>query len=957
MDDAVVEISELRTSSPLWAFLSSFLWRGAPQVAVLLRDELELISHSGSRAIQYSDILGITLHRGILGMRLVMRTAIARPKLRGLSPRDAERFVELAKKRWIPTQRRVLDEWGETYRSSIEFVESLGDPQRYARQSKVRYHEGLLTEPLQKLLQRSLAELGEHPLLARITSLREFITDSGGVAAASNKLFIENERRRCKKLFDSIEDNPLTEEQQTAVVTDEDHNLVVAAAGSGKTSVTVAKIAHILMQGDIDPSELLVLAFNRAARDELRNRIAEKVHLRSIEAASVMTFHGLGNSIIGAATKSRPSVAKHADQTWKAAQLIRDLIDELCSDPSFEQLLSEWFAWHLHQYKSAFAFESLGEYFEYLERNKVVTLNGEKVKSFEECSIANFLCLKGVKYEYEANYKHATAGRSHRQYQPDFFLPDYEIYIEHFGIDRKGRTAPFVNEAEYHDSMKWKRNLHQIHETDLIETFSYQRFEGQLLASLERSLLDRGVTFAPVSATERLKQLKGTTTYDRFSELVAVVLRHFISNGGDHDALSTRSEAFPDRERANAFLRIFRPIHESYQDRMAAMGEIDFETMICKATSHVEAGDYESPYRYILVDEFQDISVGRAKLIKALCAQQPGTQLFAVGDDWQSIYRFTGADISVMRNFSGYFGATARSDLSTTFRCNQELADLSSKFVMSNPAQLSKRVVAVRGAGRPAVCIWRYPSHREAPIADALQRIREKAPAASVLVLGRYRHNKPTDWLSLKASYSGIELKFQTVHSAKGLEADYVVILGLSSGMYGFPSEIEDDQLMELVLADQEHFRHAEERRLFYVAVTRARHAVFLLAQVPGSSEFVLELEDSGYAIVRLGMEPASLVRCPVCRSGIQTPRTSQHGRFISCSNYPRCSFSAGTCSSCSVGVVSVQGGVAVCTECRTELLACPECSKGFLERRHGKYGAFLGCTSYPSCEYTRGVS
>ncbi len=168
--------------------------------------------------------------------------------------------------------------------------------------------------------------------------------------------------------------------------------------------------------------------------------------------------------------------------------------------PDFAQHLSEWFAWNLHQYKSAFEFEALGEYYEYLEQNAIVTLKGERVKSYEECMIANFLSLNGVEYRYEAAYEHATADERYRQYEPDFFLPADQIYIEHFGIDREGHTAPFVNESKYHDSMEWgggggggKRNLHQRHETTLIETFSYQRREGQLLSSLKQCLLAHGV--------------------------------------------------------------------------------------------------------------------------------------------------------------------------------------------------------------------------------------------------------------------------------------------------------------------------------------------------------------------------------------------------------------------------------------------------------------------------------
>jgi DNA helicase-4 len=953
--DAQRDTQELRTSSVVWRLFSSFLRTAAPQTAMRLPDGILFVSRKSSRLVRYRDVRRLSLRRGLLGRRLVIESTEAVQTLRGLRAGAAQRFFDLVRNQWILDQRRMLDEWQKANRASIEFVESLSDPRRYVRQSNVASHRQSLSEPLKELLQRSFTELGEHPLLPKLPLLQQFTFGDEELVSAANEVFVVEERSRYQNLFETIESNPLTAEQQVAVVTDEDRNLVVAAAGSGKTSVIIAKVAHILKQGDIHPSQLLVLAFNRAARDELRSRIAAKVDVPSIEEASVMTFHGLGYSIIGAARKAKPSVARHAGELWKAAQLIREIIDALCSDdPHFEQHLSEWFAWHLHQYKSAFDFETLGEYYEYLEQNKIITLKGESVKSFEECMIANFLALKGVDYEYEAPYEHPTADEKHRQYQPDFFLPGHQVYIEHFGIDREGHTAPFVNESEYHASIKWKRNLHRSHETDLIETFSYQRREGRLLSSLEEALLERGITFAPVSAKERLDQLRSSSVYDEFSNLIAVFLGHFISNGEDRSAVLERSRRSSDTERAAAFLRIFWPVREYYEQRMATENEIDFEIMVRDATDLVEAGRYASPYRYILVDEFQDISVGRARLLRALCEQHAENQLFAVGDDWQSIYRFAGSDISVMRNFREYFGPTARSDLSTTFRCNQEIADLSSKFIRRNPSQLSKEVNAVRERNRTAVFLWRYPAQGEAPVAAALQRIQEEAPSASVLVLGRYRHNRPVNWHRLASASPTIGLKFQTVHSAKGLEADYVIVLGLAAGMYGFPSEIEDDPLMELVLAEQERFEHAEERRLLYVAVTRAKHAAFLMAPEPGESAFIRELEGPGYFTITLGTEPASLARCPNCVSGLLSLRTGKNGNFVGCSNYPRCTFTTGTCPTCRVGVVNLRPGVGICTTCRAEVELCPKCLVGYLLQRRGQYGAFWGCSSYPACRYTR---
>jgi DNA helicase-4 len=955
--EAAREEFGLRTRSVLWRLVSSLLRRGAPQSAHRIDGGIMLVSRKGSREIRHEDVLDLGVRRGLLGRRLVVLTSDGAQTLRGLRAGDARGFVASIRNQWIQAQRRVLDQWYEVHRASVEFVVSLSDPQRYVRSSTVVAHKRRLSAPLRELQLRSLNELGEHHLLAKLPRLNDFTSETEKLVSDANSLFVEEERRRHQRLFETIESNPLTDEQQVAVVTDEDRNLVVAAAGSGKTSVIIAKIAHLLKQGDIHPSQLLILAFNRAARDELRERIEAKVDVESIEEVSVMTFHGLGYSIIGAATKRKPSVAKHAGESWRAAQLIRVILDELCSDPHFERHLSEWFALYLHQYKSAFDFETLGEYYEYLAQNKIITLKGETVESFEECEIANFLSLQGVNYEYEAAYEHSTADETHRQYQPDFYLSDQKIYIEHFGIDHEGRTAPYVDERKYHEDMEWKRALHKHHKTDLIETFSYQRRDGTLLSTLEEELISRGVVFAPVSAADRLDQLRESSTYDRFSDLVAVFLGHYISNGEDRSAVVERAREFGDSQRANAFLAIFWPVCERYLERMAAQNDVDFEMMTADATGIVRSESYASPYRYVLVDEFQDISVGRAKLLKALLEQHADSQLFAVGDDWQSIYRFAGSDISVMRNFAEYFGATAKTELSTTFRCNQEIADLSSKFISANPAQLPKPVNGVRARNSAAVFVWRYPTQGEVPVAEVLQRIRREARSASVLVLGRYRHNKPEKWSQLETIEPGLNLKFRTVHSAKGLEADYVIVLGLSAGMYGFPSEIEDDPLMELVLAEQERFEHAEERRLFYVAITRAKHAAFLLTPESEGSAFVREIEESSYTTVSLGTDPAELPRCPACTSGVSSVRSGEHGSFVGCSNYPRCAYTAAACPACAAGIVNVRRGVGSCVACKAEFDVCPECSIGYLRMRRGKYGVFWGCSSYPACSFTRSTS
>ena len=324
--------------------------------------------------------------------------------------------------------------------------------------------------------------------------------------------------------------------------------------------------------------------------------------------------------------------------------------------------------------------------------------------------------------------------------------------------------------------------------------------------------------------------------------------------------------------------------------------------MINRATDLVEKGRYRSPFGYILVDEFQDISPSRARLLKALLDSSPGAQLFAVGDDWQAIYRFGGSDIAVMREFGDHFGAFERIDLATTFRCADRIAAVATNFVLRNPAQLRKAVRTTRKADRPAVFIGLLGEQGLSLLKEALDRIAADAcrheSTSEVLLLGRYRHLRPRNLDALSKQYPGLCFTWTTVHRSKGLEADYAVILGLCSAKHGFPAEVADDPLLDLVLAAPEAYPNAEERRLLYVAITRAKRQVYLLADSGPPSEFVTELIDDGYDVEVFGRPPEGDVSCPRCTGGRLVRRKNARGggTFYGCLELPLCEHTARAC-------------------------------------------------------------
>ena len=358
-------------------------------------------------------------------------------------------------------------------------------------------------------------------------------------------------------------------------------------------------------------------------------------------------------------------------------------------------------------------------------------------------------------------------------------------------------------------------------------------------------------------------------------------------------------------QRARVFTQAFWKILSAYEAKLRAAGEVDFEDMILEAVRLLAEGRAKHAYRLILVDEFQDISQARGKLLKALLKQLPECRFFAVGDDWQSVYRFAGADIDLFTNFASHFGVTATNYLTATFRSNSGISNTASWFVQRNPKQLRKMVVA-QDKEEAAVIVLRRYANLAGQDEECLATLTEIAKSAAtgkrkkptVFVLARYWNQCPSDFESWRRRFGGaIDLSFKTIHSSKGLEADYVVVVGLASGRYSFPSTISDDPLFELVMPRPETFEHAEERRLFYVAMTRAKRRLYLLAHSSAPSSFVSELfAESGLrkylcASRRQRWNISRAVQAvPDCGTGALRKRSGKFGEFWGCSNFPNLS-------------------------------------------------------------------
>ncbi len=711
------------------------------------------------------------------------------------------------------------------------------------------------------------------------------IADDGlrGLAVKANSSIREKILIERKNFLDTIETQPLTEEQASAVITMDNRVQVVAAAGSGKTSVMVARAAYAVRYGLVPADRILLLAFNKDAADQLQHRIADRLNEAAIpsDGVTASTFHAFGLTVIGKATRRKPRLAGWLD-AGQDIRMVGRIVDELRdADQTFR------FKWDMYRLLFARMSEESAKatpdaYDKRTRATGFATMNGEVVKSEGERMIADWLFLNGIRYEYERVYSHDVADESHSQYRPDFFYPDIDVWHEHWAIGRDGK--PPVEFIGYAASMRWKKATHQQHGTTLIETTWAEIIDTTGFGPLHDELAARGASF---DWNPERRTTVDAVSHEDLAKLIRTFMAHAKSNDYTREQLEDRWVEDGRSYRSRIFLDLYWPIHEAWQARLAADDSIDFDDMLVGAAKHVEAG-VDMGYDMVLVDEFQDASPARARLARAL-VDKPHRYLMTVGDDWQAINRFAGADISVMTDFNRWFGEGPTLKLQTTFRCTQTIADTAAAFVQKNPRQLAKTVRAFQPDAGALVSLVRLGSEEEIPgtIEAWLSALSERVTSpVRVDVLGRYGFESR---LLPSATYPNLTVTFRTAHSSKGLEADYVVIPRMVSGTYGFPSEVTDDPVLGLVMSDADRYPHGEERRLFYVALTRAKREVVLMTVEGKESAFVSELIKDGVVVTSdLSSAPPALV-CPACGEGTLALRNGPYGEFLGCARFPRC--------------------------------------------------------------------
>jgi len=701
---------------------------------------------------------------------------------------------------------------------------------------------------------------------------------------AHNVEFIRKELETNQTYFDTVLGKyPLDPQQRDSIVKLEDNCLVIASAGSGKTSTILGKAKYLVEKRNIDPSKVLLITYTRKAANELHERM-------KIEGMTCSTFHALAYQIIAQVTGQAPSICSSEVPLNVFQKLIMN--DRAFLHAVNNYIISQQSLMKLeHDYQDAFS------YFEDRKKYGIQALfpdvDGKMVftKSEEEKRIVSMLAKWGVAFRYESPYQFSTVTPERRQYKPDFtiYYQDGQgqwkwVYLEHFAIDDKGNVPSWFGEGtrggwrtaneKYIEGIAWKRQTHRQYGTTLIETTSADFRNGKVEDKLKKQLIRCGVPINERSDQELYELLVRRNR--KLEKSVYTLIVSFITlmkaNEKTIKGLLSDLNGHVAERSKNIIAEIIKPFYEEYEQTLQQNHEIDFTDAIIQATELCREGIWKR-YEYILVDEFQDISVDRYKFLQALRSDEPKTKLYCVGDDWQSIFRFAGSDMSLFYDFEYYFGYTELCKIETTYRFHQPLINRSSEFIVKNKEQREKTIKPPKDDKYSTYLTFEKCSVDKDGVLKKVEEIVAQTPDnQSILLLGRYNYDATSVGFDgkidmkenkIRVNIGGRELPFLSVHSAKGLEADVVILVNCNQGAYGFPSLIEDDPILDFVLSKKESYPFAEERRLFYVAMTRARMHMYVLYDQdkpsPFIGEFMLKVERGSYL-------------CPRCLEGKVVP-------------------------------------------------------------------------------------
>jgi len=658
----------------------------------------------------------------------------------------------------------------------------------------------------------------------------------------------------------------LNTKQREAVVSEHKRLLVLAGAGSGKTRTLIQKALYLISERNIDPSNILAITFTRNAANEMIDRlilasdkdgeykkilenkgVARKVkeygrrdHIKKypwLSNITVKTFHALCHHVM------RNYGAKEFDNKFKMLrepsyddyygrgaketpeQIIHKLILNKCEDPEYLMSLKRYILdFYVDEFRVKMHKLGHADY-----KNPYTTLKGDHVKSKSERDIADWLYRHRIEYFYEPE----TALVSF-ECRPDFYINEADIYLELVS----SRSYPLSDKEK--EMKQAGKNYFKIYEQETHNSSDFNKIMDEVIVSH----LDRD--FRKVSPLNVLEEFKGYDKHLRqfILDIIRVIDKIKVENKNFNE-IYLKALDDPHR-RVRDFYEFFKPLFEDYNCYCVNCSYLDFNDLLIKTITlfknHEEVRKiFRDKFKYILVDEFQDVNTLQVILLNQLLKED--NQLFCVGDDWQSIYGFRGSELDYIVNFETYFENPGIIKLDINYRSSDTIVDASNEVISRNRHKIDKEVRSFSKTGKK---IYLYCAEKEEKdgvemvFKNIKKLLKNGYSRDDILVLTRTTKSDAYPVYERKLGTLGI--KVTTIHKAKGLEAKIVFIIGLTQGYGGFPNVRDADRIFQMIKKSNFELLMEEERRVFYVALTRAKEELFLISEVGNESEFIKEI-------------------------------------------------------------------------------------------------------------------
>ncbi|ALP54932.1 hypothetical protein Tel_16890 (plasmid) [Candidatus Tenderia electrophaga] len=713
----------------------------------------------------------------------------------------------------------------------------------------------------------------------------------------------------------------LDEEQERANARPESRVLIKARAGSGKTRTLCARAALAIRDERLTPNQVMILAFNKAAAVEVKHRIQKTSGIPDYQNAR--TFHSLAYQLVKPKRKLLFDTGGHPSAR-EQSRFVQRMMQRILN-PAFKEAMVEFFRKELEQIENIGRDLPPKEYLQFRRALELVTLRGERVKSNGEKFIADFLFEHGIEYRYERAWEWKSDFLDGATYKPDFSIVanGHDYILEHWAIDPENRNADLpehwdISTEQYRKQILDKRAFWESKGKPLLETHAGLALDGRkTFESRIRSVLQRaGIRCQRLPKDEIIGRVfEKDFAISRMAELFMQFIQRAKKRGWSADVIACRIAEKPDKEpRARMFHQLALRAYREYEDMLDEHQAMDFDDLLVQAAEEVEArGSSASIHlgqgrmqplgnlRWILLDEFQDFSELYFRMLGAILRANPSIRLVAVGDDWQAINAFAGAELRFYERFGEYFPNAETVGVTTNYRSNRSVVTAGNQLMngRGTPAKVSRLAqghIETKYLGD----VWiefrpgdQFREKRESDYLYLLPRSDGKNPSEFALrqaqalkqctqiILGS--PDQKTILLARTGKVYGIELadfrarlikilstlrkvkpeslekciNTMTAHSSKGQEAHRVIILDVTWRQ--FPKIHPDNLLFEL-FGVTPHAVLEEERRLFYVAMTRAEHCLYMLTDKGTESPFLNPIKNKS-------MMDADLNKCGLNKS------------------------------------------------------------------------------------------